>query len=137
MCIRDRLQESLANRRLLAQAWSAARNRDAALQAWRAVSERSQESEDWRQLGELAYAWGRWGTAIEALRRARQTGEATPRDWLLEGVAALEQSDRDAARAAFEAARQAGAEQAGAWLDSLESSNAGVGVASAKQSASD
>ncbi|MEA3250427.1 MAG: hypothetical protein U9Q35_02420 [Pseudomonadota bacterium] len=132
-----RLQESLANRRLLAQAWSAARNRDAALQAWRAVSERSQESEDWRQLGELAYAWGRWGTAIEALRRARQTGEATPRDWLLEGVAALEQSDRDAARAAFEAARQAGAEQAGAWLDSLESSNAGVGVASAKQSASD
>ena len=72
-----RLQESLANRRLLAQAWSAARNRDAALQAWRAVSERSQESEDWRQLGELAYAWGRWGTAIEALRREMSDAEGT------------------------------------------------------------
>ncbi len=114
------LEDTLANRRLLAQAWSAARDREAALEAWRAVAGRSQQAEDWRQLGELAYAWGRWETVSEALRRARQAGEATPRGWLLEGVAALEQGDREAARAAFEAARQAGAEQAQAWLDSLE-----------------
>ncbi|WP_244612990.1 tetratricopeptide repeat protein [Modicisalibacter radicis] len=124
------LEDDLANRRLLARAWSAARDRDAALQAWRAVGERSQAAEDWRQLGELAYAWGRWDTAIEALRRARQAGEATPRDWLLEGVAALERGDPDTARAAFEAARQAGAEQADAWLDSLEAAGAGSGAPS-------
>lgn len=117
-----RLADTLANRRLLAQAWSAARNRDAALMAWRAVGERSQAAEDWRQLGELAYAWGRWETASEALRRARQAGEASPSDWLLEGVAALELGDREAARAAFEAARQAGSGQADAWLNSLEGS---------------
>ncbi|MDW5375751.1 hypothetical protein R6258_02350 [Halomonas sp. HP20-15] len=130
------LEDNLANRRLLAQAWSAARDRDAALEAWHAVSERSQKGEDWRQLGELAYAWGRWELAIEALRRARRAGEATPRDWLLEGVSALEQGDREVARAAFEAARQAGAEQAEAWLDSLQSRAAGVGAESAKKARS-
>lgn len=114
------MSDDVDNRRLLAQAWSAARARDKALGAWSEVAERGHAADDWRRLGELAYGWGRWQTAIAALQQARKAGQATPRDWLLEGVAAFEQGDIGEARQAFTAARDAGAEQAGAWLSALD-----------------
>ncbi|WP_129140384.1 tetratricopeptide repeat protein [Modicisalibacter coralii] len=123
-----RLPDDLEERRLLARAWSAARARDKALAAWREVAERSRAGDDWRRLGELAYGWGRWQTAVDALRQARETGEAQPRDWLLEGVAAFEQGDIGAARQAFAAARDAGAEQARAWLTVLDDGAQGDGA---------
>lgn len=117
---RGRLPDDLDNRRLLARAWSAARAHDKALVAWREVAERSGRADDWRRLGELAYGWGRRQTVVEALQKAREAGDATPRDWLLTGVAAFEQGDVAAARRAFRAAREAGAAQAAAWLAALD-----------------
>lgn len=121
------LEDSLDNARLLAEAWSAARDRDRALESWRAAAERSGEASDWQRLGELAYGWGRWRTAVEALGRARETGGSSPRNWLLEGVALLELGERQAARRAFEAARQAGSAQAEAWLSALDEMGANAG----------
>lgn len=113
------LEDSLANRRLLAQAWTAARDRDRALDAWRDVAQRSGRGKDWQRLGELAYGWGRFSVASEALSQARSAGAEDPRLWLLEGVAQLELDRRPAARRAFEAARQAGVAEAKVWLDVL------------------
>lgn len=115
-----RLDDSLENARLLAKAWSAARQRDKALAAWQKVARRSENAKDWQRLGELAYGWGRWRMAIEALGRARQAGDDDARNALLQGVAYIELGDRRAARRAFEAARQAGSKQADAWLATLE-----------------
>jgi len=120
-----RLDDSLQNARLLAQAWSAARHRDKALAAWREVASRSGAAEDWQRLGELAYAWGSWQTAIDALREARRAGNDAARNWLLEGVALIELGRRDEARHAFEAARQAGAAEADAWLAILDGGSDG------------
>lgn len=107
------------HQRLLAEAWTSARAHQKALSAWRTLAEDTQAAKDWRQLGELAYGWGEWSTAIEALRRAREQGADPARTWLLEGVSQLELSNEAAAREAFEAARDAGASQAEAWLASL------------------
>ncbi|GAB2801282.1 hypothetical protein GCM10027040_31160 [Halomonas shantousis] len=115
-----RLEDDVAHARLLAEAWTAARDRAQALNAWQALAERSQAGKDWQQLGELAYGWGEWERAVSALRRARQAGaQAQGRIWLLEGVAQLEQGDVRSARQAFEAASEAGAAQANAWLSML------------------
>lgn len=57
------LADSEANRRLLAQAWERARDRERALAAWQAVAERSGKEDDWTRLGRLAYAWGLDGPA--------------------------------------------------------------------------
>ncbi|MEC9482969.1 MAG: hypothetical protein UMU75_06520, partial [Halomonas sp.] len=122
---RGRLQETPETRRLLAQAWTQARDHDKALAAWRELAGLSDKSQDWQQLGELAYGWGRWQTALEALGQARKAGGETARNWLLSGIVQLELGDRSGARRAFEAARQAGAQQAQAWLASLEASQAG------------
>ncbi|MCI0510354.1 hypothetical protein C8E00_101462 [Chromohalobacter marismortui] len=111
------------HQRLLAEAWTAARAHRKALSAWRTLAEDTQAAEDWRQLGELAYGWGEWSTAIEALHRAREQGADAARTWLLEGVSQLELSNEQAAREAFEAARDAGASQAKAWLASLGNAN--------------
>ena len=119
------LARNEANQRLLAEAWTAARDRDQALQAWQALAERTQAGQDWQRLGELAYGWGYWQTAIDALAKARETGGDSARAWLLEGVAHVELGERDEARQAFLAARQAGADQAEAWLASLDSASEG------------
>lgn len=120
-----RVEDSLDTRRLLAEAWGAARERDRALAAWRDVAQRSHAARDWQQLAELAYGWGRWQVAVEALRQARGAGEASPRNWLLEGVAQLERGQREAARRAFEAARQAGSAEAQAWLAIIDGTQSG------------
>ncbi len=70
------LEDSLENRRLLAEAWQAARDRDQALTAWREVAEQGAAAEDWLRLGQLAAEWDRLELAREALRRARQGGAA-------------------------------------------------------------
>ncbi|SDL71047.1 hypothetical protein SAMN05661010_02375 [Modicisalibacter muralis] len=116
----DRLDDSLENARLLAEAWSAARQRDKAIKAWREVAKRSGRAEDWQRLGELAYGWGRWRVAAEALSQASEAGGDVARNGLLEGVAYIELGKRQAARRALEAARQAGSKRAEAWLSMLE-----------------
>ncbi|MHB0774043.1 tetratricopeptide repeat protein [Halomonas sp. WWR20] len=116
-----RLADNEAHARLLAQAWTAARDHVRALEAWQALAERTQAAKDWQQLGELAYGWGRWTRAIAALRQAREAGiETHGRNRLLEGVAQLEQGDTQAARQAFSAARDAGVAQAETWLTILD-----------------
>lgn len=114
------LPRDVEHQRRLAQAWTAARAHRKALSAWRTLAERTQAAEDWRQLGELAYGWGEWSTAVEALRQAREQGADPARTWLLEGVSLLELSREEDARQAFEAARDAGAPQAEDWLTSLD-----------------
>ncbi|HET8790647.1 MAG TPA: hypothetical protein VFM75_05510 [Modicisalibacter sp.] len=125
-----RLDDSLENIRLLAKAWSAARQRDKALAAWQEVATRSGRAEDWQRLGELAYGWGRWQAAVDALSQARQAGGDVARNGLLEGVAYIELGERQAARRAFEAAHQAGSAQAKAWLTMLEEEDADGNVVS-------
>ncbi|RXE48081.1 tetratricopeptide repeat protein [Chromohalobacter israelensis] len=114
------LPRDVEHQRRLAEAWTAARAHREALSAWRTLAERTQAAEDWRQLGELAYGWGEWSTAVEALREAREQGADPARTWLLEGVCLLELSREEDARQAFEAARDAGASQAEDWLASLD-----------------
>ncbi len=76
------LVDTLEHRRLLARAWQAARDHDKALAAWRDVAEKSGAGDDWLRLGELAYGWGEWGIAAEALRRARELGAQEADAWL-------------------------------------------------------
>ncbi len=115
-----RLEANADNLKLLAQAWTAARNHDEALSAWRALAERTGRGQDWRQLAEIAYGWGEWQATLDALSSLRQSGgEVSGRDWLLQGIAAAQLDRRDQAREAFRQARAAGVEQAQQWLDSL------------------
>nr|WP_163502858.1 hypothetical protein [Halomonas socia] len=74
--------DSLAHRRLLAQAWQAARDREAALAAWQALAERSGEAEDWLRLGQLANDWGRDRWAQDAWQRAASLGAEQAEAWL-------------------------------------------------------
>ncbi|PAU75730.1 hypothetical protein [Halomonas salipaludis] len=74
--------DSLAHRRLLAQAWQAARDRQAALAAWQALAERSGAAADWLRLGQLAYAWGREEAARTAWQRAASLGAEQAEAWL-------------------------------------------------------
>ncbi len=76
------LEDSEAHRRLLAQAWEAARDRNRALVAWEALAGRSEAGEDWLRLGQLAHAWGRQDLAERALTRARERGEEEAERWL-------------------------------------------------------
>lgn len=76
------LPDTLANRRLLARAWEAARDRERALDAWRTVAERSDSGEDWQRLGLLAFAWGRRELASEAMRQAHARGIEEAARWL-------------------------------------------------------
>ncbi len=76
------LEDNETHRRLLAQAWEAARDRDRALTAWEALAERSNAGQDWLRLGQLAYAWDREGLARRALERARGLGEGDAERWL-------------------------------------------------------
>lgn len=76
------LDDSLEHRRLLAEAWQAARDRDQALTAWQEVAKRSETAEDWLRLGQLAADWNRLDLARTALMRARRGGAAEASDWL-------------------------------------------------------
>ncbi|GAA0633661.1 hypothetical protein GCM10009016_25100 [Halomonas beimenensis] len=76
------LADDLANRRLLARAWQAARDRERALAAWERLAERSDAGEDWLQLGQLAHGWGMWALAERALSRALALGEPEAEAWL-------------------------------------------------------
>ncbi|MDC8804310.1 hypothetical protein PRZ61_12740 [Halomonas pacifica] len=76
------LEDSLERRRLLAQAWEAARDREQALNAWRVLAEASDVAQDWLALGRLAYAWGRDATAADAWARAAALGDARAEAWL-------------------------------------------------------
>ncbi|WP_251976465.1 tetratricopeptide repeat protein [Salinicola avicenniae] len=111
-----KLASTDANRRLLAQAWTAARDHAKALSAWQALATQSQRDEDWRQLAEVAYGWGEWQTAIEALS---QLDTLSGREQLLKGGASLQIDRPAAAREAFRQAQAAGESQATQWLESL------------------
>lgn len=76
------LEDSDATRRLLAQAWEAARDRPRALAAWEALAERSDAGGDWLRLGQLAHAWGQEELAIRALRAASERGRQEADAWL-------------------------------------------------------
>lgn len=115
-----RLESNADNLRLLAQAWTAARDHDEALSAWRALAARTERGEDWQQLAETAYGWGEWQATLDALADLRQAGgDVSGRDWLLQGIAAMQLERLDVARQAFRQARAAGVTQAQQWLDSL------------------
>ncbi|WP_404326210.1 hypothetical protein HA399_04585 [Cobetia sp. UIB-001] len=113
------LDDTPALRRQLAQAWTAARDVEHALKAWAAVSQQSQSLEDARQYAELAYDWGRWETAQQALAAAGERGDDSARHWLLSGVVASQLEQFDPAREAFKKAQARGAEGADAWLKSV------------------
>ncbi|WP_189442729.1 tetratricopeptide repeat protein [Salinicola rhizosphaerae] len=116
------LKADTANRRLLAQAWTAARAHDKALAAWQAVARQSGSPEDWQQLGETAYGWGEWQITRDAFDQlAAAGGDVDGRDWLLKGIAAAQLGDTASAREAFQQAKGAGEAQAQQWLDSLAS----------------
>ncbi|MCK2182693.1 tetratricopeptide repeat protein [Halomonas getboli] len=91
------LPDDLDHRRLLAQAWQAARAHDRALSAWRDVAERSGAGDDWLRLGQLAVGWGEWDVAGEALAKARDLGESEAEEWLssLPGQASVESGDSE------------------------------------------
>lgn len=115
-----RLESNADNLRLLAQAWTAARNHDEALLAWRSLAERTGRGQDWQQLAETAYGWGEWQATLDALSDLRQAGGGVSgRDWLLQGIAATQLDQPDVARQAFRQAKAAGVAQAQQWLDSL------------------
>jgi tetratricopeptide (TPR) repeat protein len=88
---KGQLEEGEENRRLLAQAWEAARDRERALAAWEALAQRTDSGEDWLHLGQLAYAWGQPALAERALRAARERGREEAERWL----EALTGPDRD------------------------------------------
>ncbi|WP_239495218.1 tetratricopeptide repeat protein [Salinicola halophilus] len=117
-----RLEDTLEHRRLLAQAWTAAREHDRALAAWRQLAERTQMPEDWHRLADIAYGWGEWQTTREAFDALRDAGgHFADRDWLLYGISAAQLERTAEAREAFREAVAAGNPQAQQWLDSLGS----------------
>lgn len=76
------LPDTQDNRRLLARAWEAARDRERALEAWHVLARRSGEGQDWRRLGLLAHAWGRPELARQAMQQAQRRGEEIDPRWL-------------------------------------------------------
>lgn len=118
-----RLVESDEHLRLLARAWTEARDRDRALEAWQQLAERTDRAHDWYMLGELAYGWGAWSDAQTGLSRALERGSEHPGQLLLmQGVAAFELERPAQARAAFRRAEtfSDSADQAQQWLAALE-----------------
>ncbi|WP_021029065.1 tetratricopeptide repeat protein [Litchfieldella anticariensis] len=75
------LEDSLEYRRLLADAWTAARDRQRALTAWRTLAERSGKGDDWLRLGQLAHAWGEEAIASTAFQRADRLGVKEAEAW--------------------------------------------------------
>ncbi|WP_163559841.1 hypothetical protein [Halomonas sp. NO4] len=88
------LADTLAHRRLLAQAWETARDRERALSAWRYVARRSDSGDDWLRLGQLAHGWGRDALAKRALETALARGAEAAEAWL--AVLEREEPGRDA-----------------------------------------
>ncbi|MBB3191085.1 hypothetical protein [Halomonas cerina] len=84
------LPDTLEHRRLLAQAWAQARDRERALSAWRHVARRSDAGDDWLRLGQLAHGWGREALAERALEAALERGVEVAEAWL----AVLQQEGR-------------------------------------------
>ncbi|ART61793.1 hypothetical protein B9H00_00885 [Kushneria marisflavi] len=118
------IEDTEANRRLLASAWAQSRDHHKALQAWQVVAERSDDAHDWYMLGDLAYGWGVWSQAEKGFAKARARGADNPGQLLLmEGVAAYEQGRLDQAQQVFQQAEEFGdsADQAGQWLALIES----------------
>lgn len=76
------LADELSHRRLLAQAWQAARDRERALAAWQRVAEESGEGEDWLRLGQLAHAWNERAMAERSLQAASERGMEEAEAWL-------------------------------------------------------
>ncbi|MCE9683349.1 tetratricopeptide repeat protein [Halomonas alkalisoli] len=76
------LEDGEESRRLLAQAWEAARGRERALAAWEALAQRTDSGEDWLHLGQLAYTWGQPALAERALRAASERGREEAERWL-------------------------------------------------------
>lgn len=76
------LSDSLEQRRLLARAWQAARDRERALAAWQSLAEKSEQADDWLRLGQLAHGWGRWKLARLAFVKAGALGADEADDWL-------------------------------------------------------
>ncbi|OHV12336.1 hypothetical protein BH688_03740 [Kushneria phosphatilytica] len=133
-----RLENTAANQRLLAQAWTQARARDRALAAWQGLAEHTDSAAAWQELGELAYGWGRWQHTVEALTRALQRSADHPgRLWLLKGVAAYELGDARQAREAFQQAarHEESSDQAEKWLKTLGESDDGPSLAKPEASA--
>jgi tetratricopeptide (TPR) repeat protein len=76
------LEDNEESRRLLAQAWEAARDRERALASWEVLAEQTDNGEDWLRLGQLAYAWGQKALAERALRAASERGREEAERWL-------------------------------------------------------
>lgn len=76
------LDDGEENRRLLAQAWEAARDRRRALEAWQAVARLSDNGDDWLRLGQLAFAWDRGELAELAFGQAVERGSEAAEPWL-------------------------------------------------------
>lgn len=79
---KEALPDTLEHRRLLAQAWEQASDRERALSAWRHVARRSTAGDDWLRLGQLALGWGRDELAHRALREAEALGVEEAATWL-------------------------------------------------------
>lgn len=71
------LVDGEANRRLLAQAWERARDRERALAAWQAVAELSEKEEDWARLARLARAY-RLTPSISRTKGGSESSSARP-----------------------------------------------------------
>lgn len=76
------LTDDLEQRRLLANAWQAARDHQRALAAWQHVAQQSGTGEDWLALGQLAHTWGETSIARRALEAASEQGVEEADAWL-------------------------------------------------------
>lgn len=118
------IEDSDVHRRLLARAWTQARDHDQALAAWQQLAERTGETHDWYMLGDLAYGWGAWALAEQGFAQARERGSDNPGQLLLmQGVAAYEQGRLDQAQKVFRQAQSFddSHEQAAQWLALIDS----------------
>lgn len=123
---RKQLADSIANRKLLAQLWLAAREESLALPALQAVVRSAPSAELYQQIAQLHLDRDEYGDAATALQQAVRLGKPDGKTWLALGFAQYQQADVDGALASFQQADKLadGHAAAGEWIHYLESGKA-------------
>ena len=129
---RGRIRDTAANRKLLAQAWSASKQRAQAIRALKRALEKNRSPELALQLVRWYFDGRDWKAATDTLRTLtarRLKAKTAAQAWLLLGISYYRQGQLEAAHDAFEraAALAAGREMARQWLEFLDAGTTAQG----------
>lgn len=127
---RKLIDDNVANRRLLANLWLAAREDSLALPALETLSQLAPNALVWQQLAQLHMDRSEYGEAAVALQKSLELGKQQDKDagklYMALGMARYQQADVEAAQQAFQQASAYADQRKSAqeWLRYLQNSEA-------------